>query len=472
MTELLYSSVAEQAAWVSTGEISARELVEHSIARIELLNPLLNAFAHIFTEESRAQADRLDAERKAGMTRGTLHGVPIAIKEENDIAGLPTRYGSAAYSAPAIADSEVVRRLRAAGAIIIGTTRMPEFGIWPFTESESFGWTRNPWDRDRSTAGSSGGTAAAVASGMVAAGIGGDGGGSIRLPASWCGLFGLKPQRGRVSLAPNPDLWRALGAIGPITRTVSDSALIHDAIGGARTGDRYTAAPLSRSMTHAATERIKRPLRVKVSIKNPSGGPTADRETVAALVRTTALLRQLGHEIIEVDPPYPRLGLQFQLQLGAGISDEAARADRPQLLERRTKALLRVARPLQRFGPWAEESARKLGEPFLEKLFEDADLLITPTTPSAALPVGQLDRIGAIAAVRKATPVSSYTSIWNVLGNPAAAMPVGFTTSGLPLSAQIIGPNNSEPTILALCAQLEQAGTGGTRRPPLDAATA
>ncbi|WP_052521579.1 amidase [Agreia bicolorata] len=196
MRELTHSSVVQQAEWAASGEVSARELVEHSLEVIDSRNSSLNAVATIMADEARLRADALDAQRRSSSDLGPLHGVPMVVKEENDIAGIPTRYGSAAYSTPALADSEVVRRLRAAGAVLIGTTRMPEFGIWPFTESEAFGMTRNPWNLDRSPAGSSGGTAAAVASGIVAAGIGGDGGGSIRLPASWCGLFGLKAQRG------------------------------------------------------------------------------------------------------------------------------------------------------------------------------------------------------------------------------------------------------------------------------------
>lgn len=469
MPELLYSTVIEQAGWAATGEVTARELVEHSLARIGVLDPILNAFAQVFADEARAEADRLDTERRTGGLRGPLHGVPMAIKEENDVAGIPTRYGSSAYTSPALADSEVVRRLRAAGAIIIGTTRMPEFGIWPFTESDSFGRTRNPWHTGFSTAGSSGGTAAAVASGMVAAGIGGDGGGSIRLPASWCGLFGLKPQRGRVSLAPNADLWRALGVIGPLTRSVADSALIHDVIDGAAPSDRFAAEALPERLLRSATEPLERRLRIMVSTKNPMGGPAPDRETAAAIDRAAALLRELGHHIVDADPDYPRLALPFQVQLAAGISDEAARADHPDLLERRTKAMLRLARPLSRLGGWAERSAHDNGEPFLARLFGDVDLLITPTTPTAALPIGQLDGAGAVAAVRKAGPVSSFTSMWNVLGNPAAAVPAGFTDAGLPLSIQIVGPRNGEPLIVALSAQLERARPWVGRRPAIDA---
>ena len=249
MTHLDFTSFADQARMVAAGEVASAELVEHCLARIHRLDQRLNAFAYVLDDAARAEAAARDATPTD--QRGPLHGVPIAIKDENDVAGLPTAYGGAAFTTPAAADSEVVRRLRAAGAVIIGKTRMPEFGIWPWTETSANGYTRNPWNPLRSTAGSSGGSAAAVASGMVAAAIGGDGGGSIRLPASFCGLYGLKCQRGRTSAAPNAHLWRSLGVIGPLTRTVEDSALIYDAITGSTPTDAWQAKPLPMTLTQA-----------------------------------------------------------------------------------------------------------------------------------------------------------------------------------------------------------------------------
>lgn len=464
--DLDFLSVVEQVGAVARGDVTARALVEHSLDRIGRLNPVLNAFAYVRADEARREADALDLAQARGETLGPLHGVPIAIKQENDVAGLPTEFGGAANTTPATADAEVVRLLRAAGAIIVGTTRMPEFGIWPFTESTSHGWTRNPWDVSRSPAGSSGGTAAAVASGMVAAGIGGDGGGSIRLPSSWCGLFGLKPQRGRVSAAPNPDLWRALGTIGPLTRTVADSALIYDVISQTTPVDRFRADPLPGSMSEAAAS-APRPLRIMVSTKNPIGGPLADEATRAALQEAAGVLRSLGHTIVAADPKYPSLGLAFQTQVAGGIADEAARVEHPELLEARTRALLRTTAVLTRWGSRAERSARRASETFLPTLFSDVDVLLTPTTPTPAMPIGQLDGAGAIAASRKATPVASYTSAWNVLGNPAAAVPAGFTADGLPLSVQMIAPTGGELTLIGLAAQFEAAKPWAARRPAI-----
>ncbi|MET0955262.1 MAG: amidase family protein, partial [Cryobacterium sp.] len=310
MVDLGFRGVAELRNLIVAGEVTAREVLQHSLDRIAALDPVLNAFAWVRADEALAEADELDREQAAGRLRGPLHGVPIAIKDENDVAGLPTAYGGASVTSPAAADSELVRRLRAAGAVIVGKTRMPEFGIWPWTETSANGYTRNPWNPLCSPAGSSGGTAAAVASGMVPAGIGGDGGGSIRLPSSFCGLFGLKPQRGRISAAPNADLWRSLGVLGPLTRSVADSALIYDAVAGSTAADRFTSTPWQGSLA-AAAATPPAPLRIGLALKNPSGGPAADAETIAALRQTAVALRELGHEVVEITPKYPNVALPF-----------------------------------------------------------------------------------------------------------------------------------------------------------------
>ena len=196
--------MAETVRLTTSGEATAVEVVEASLARIAELDPGLNAFSRVLADEARAEAAERDRALAAGETPGPLHGVPVAIKEEIDVAGCVTTFGGDANSTPVAADAEVVRRLRAAGAVIVGKTTMPEFGAFPYTESVARGITRNPWDPSRTPGGSSGGTAVAVATGMVPVGLGGDGGGSIRIPSACCGLFGLKPQRGRVTTAPQP----------------------------------------------------------------------------------------------------------------------------------------------------------------------------------------------------------------------------------------------------------------------------
>src|SRR5947209_12195804 len=226
-TDLAYAGIARQAQLIASGEVSSRELVDVLLERIARLEGSLNAFRVVFAERVRMEADQADARRGAGGDRALL-GVPIAVKDDIDVAGEVTAWGTNAVDGPAPADAEVVRRLRDAGALIIGKTNVPELTQWPFTESATFGATRNPWDLQRAPGGSSGGSAAAVAAGLVGAALGSDGAGSIRIPAAWCGLFGLKPQRGRVSLAPRPRAWHGLSVDCVLTRRVADTPRFHD----------------------------------------------------------------------------------------------------------------------------------------------------------------------------------------------------------------------------------------------------
>ncbi|NEG79371.1 amidase family protein [Bifidobacterium avesanii] len=450
--------IADLERLIAAKELSAEELTRAALDKAARLNPKLNAFTDLHPDEAIAAARALDdVQTRNGHTTGPLHGIPVAIKDENDVAGYVTGYGGAAFTHVAEHDSAVVGRLREAGAIVIGKTRMPEFGIWPWTESSANGYTRNPWNTLRSTAGSSGGSAASVAAGIVPVAIGGDGGGSIRLPSSFCGLFGLKCQRGRVTASPNRNLWQSLGVIGPLARFTADSALVYDVIAGSLPTDPWPAPPLDRPLSDAVrSDGPISPLRIAVSAKNPTGGPTADRETLDALKATADALAALGHHMEHIDPKYPAITYEFLAQTAAGVAEEAARADQPQLLEARTRRLLALTRPLRPLNASAIRHGIAMGLEFDRTFFADYDLLITPTTPTPAVPVGQLDGQGAIAASLKAVGASSYTAIWNVLGNPAAAVPSGFSRDGLPLSVQLIAPQNREDRALAVAAQLER----------------
>ena len=226
--DIAFSGAAQQARLLAAGEITAPALLELYLRRIGRLDPALNAYRVVLADPARAEAAAVQQRLDAG-ERLPLLGVPIAIKDDVDVAGEVTTMGTSAYGAPKACDAEVVRRLRAAGAVIIGKTQVPELTIWPFTESLTFGATRNPWDTDRTPGGSSGGTAAAVAAGLAAIGLGSDGAGSIRIPSTWCGLFGLKPQRDRISLHPHEDAWNGMVVNGPLARTVEDAALFLDA---------------------------------------------------------------------------------------------------------------------------------------------------------------------------------------------------------------------------------------------------
>src|SRR3954451_10361250 len=250
--DLAYAGIARQAALIRSGEVSPVELVELYLRRIERLEPRLNAFRVVFAERALAEARQAEGRRGAGSDRPLL-GVPVAVKDNLDMAGEYTAMGSHAYGGPATSDSEIVRRLKAAGAILIGKTMLSELAIFPWTEPAAWGMTRNPWGiEERTAGGSSGGSGSAVAAGLVAGASASDGGGSIRVPAAVNGAFGLKPQRGRVSLMPDAQHWYGLSQAGAITRTVQDSALWLDAVAGPAAGDAHAAEPPSRPFAEAA----------------------------------------------------------------------------------------------------------------------------------------------------------------------------------------------------------------------------
>jgi amidase len=462
--ELAYAGLARQAELVAAGEISSVELTRTVLDRIQRVDPLLNAFRTVMAEKALAEANDRDAAAKED--RGPLHGVPIAIKDEVDVAGEVTTFGGAANVIPVAADAEVVRRLRSAGAVIVGKTRMPEFGQWPFGESAAGGYTRNPWDRSRTTGGSSAGTAAAVAAGMVAAGLGGDGGGSIRIPSACCGLFGLKGQRGRVPITPVEHLWGALGVVGPLTRRVIDSALFYDAVRGAAPGDRWTAHEPATSFVDAARAAPGR-MRIAVSDRPSVRGVRLDPQQREALERTAEVCRGLGHEVAEVDVRYPDATAAFVPQFLGGVRSEADTVDRPDLLERRTKVVAALGRLVT--GPvfeWAmAESERLAGR--LNGLFDSWDILLTPTIAPLPRRLGVLDGAGFIRAAWRSQPHIAYTAIWNVCGNPAASVPAGMSREGLPLAVQLVGAPHDEPGILRLAAQLETAMPWADRHPDL-----
>ena len=237
-----FAGAAKQAEMVRAGEVSPTELVRLHLGRIERLDPELNAFRKVFAEKALLEAEQAEARLKAGEERPLL-GVPIAVKDEVDVAGEVTSYGTDAFSEPAKADCEMVRRLREAGAIVVGLTLLPEMAICGFTESATYGVTRNPWNPQRTPGGSSGGSAAAVASGMVPIATAGDGAGSIRIPAASCGLFGLKPSRGRVSLAPELEGWDGLAVDNCVSRSVLDTALWLDIVSGGSRRRRHRRRP-------------------------------------------------------------------------------------------------------------------------------------------------------------------------------------------------------------------------------------
>jgi amidase len=455
-TDLAFAGAAEQARLIAAGDVSSRELVQTYLDRIQRIEPQLNAWRIVFAERALAEADQADARRRAGNERPLL-GVPIAIKDDIDIAGELTAWGTAAHGGPAPQDAEVVRRLRTAGAIVLGKTNVPELTIWPFTETITFGATRNPWDVERTPGGSSGGTAAAVASGMVGIGVGSDGLGSIRIPAAWCGLFGIKPQRDRVPVAPHDDAWQGLSVNGPITRSVADAALFLDAT--ADTGG-FAAA--------AAREPGK--LRIAVSTKlAPGQFARISPDVRAAVERTSELLRSLGHEVFERDPDLPgSLMGNLLSRYFRGIHDDVATAmPHPQRLEARTRAMARIG-GLIPAGFVAKQRAAEAGlTARMNTIFDDADVLLQPGPVTGPSRIGQYHGRGAIWTLNGVAPRVPFQGFWNGTGQPACVVPAGLDRHGLPVGVQLIGRPSDEATLLSLSAQLEAERPWADRRPPV-----
>ncbi|HEY7629620.1 MAG TPA: amidase [Thermoleophilaceae bacterium] len=455
--DLAFAGAARQAELLRDGKLSSRELVEGYLERIAEIEPRLNAFRLVYTERALAEADQADARLRAGDHRPLL-GVPVAVKDNVDVAGDVTCHGTGTPREPASADSEVVRRLRAAGAVLIGRTHLPELAIWPITESQSYGITRNPWRFDRTCGGSSGGSAAAVAAGLAPVAVASDGGGSIRIPAACCGLFGIKPQRGRVSLAPLADHWHGLSVIGPVARRVEDAALFLDAVA--------EVAPETPFVETARRDPAK--LRIAFSEKTPVPARMSD-QVLGAMRDTAELLRSLGHEVVDHDPDYGEIRHLFAPRWLRGIYDDSRElvAD-PRQLQRRTRQMAGLGRAIT---PTLVEKARDGGDALLERLrvstFDNFDVLITPGLAAPPVETGRWEGRGALRTFIGVANWTPGTATWNITGQPAVAVPAGFTDDGLPLSVQIVGRPSAESTLIALSAQIERERPWADKRPKL-----
>jgi amidase len=465
-TDLAYAGIARQAELIAAGEVTPRELLELYLERIARFDGRLRCFRVVFAERARLEADQAQARRGAGGERPLL-GVPIAVKDDVDVAGEVTAFGTNAYGEPARADAEVVRRLREAGAVIIGKTNVPELTLWPFTETATYGATRNPWDAQRAPGGSSGGSAAAVAAGLVGAALGSDGAGSIRIPAAWCGLFGLKPQRGRVSMAPRGRPWYGLSVNGVLTRSVADTALFHDVAAGAIDSDSDSAPPPASSFSQMAATPPSG-LRIAISRRVPFGVISKlDSDAARALEDTAELLRSLGHTVEERDPDYGKDAmLAVIIRYLRGGYDDARALPHPERLERRTRGFARLGSLIpqgvvERSLAGEVELARRLNG-----VLEDHDVLITPATATPPPRIGQLQGRGALWTLNAVAGMVPYNGVWNVTGQPAASVPAGFGADGLPRAVQIVGRPNDEGTLLSLAGQIEAERPWAQQRPP------
>ncbi|MCX6397622.1 MAG: amidase [Propionibacteriales bacterium] len=464
MAELHDLTALEQGAAIAAGETSAAELVEHYLERAERLNPSLGAFVTFTGEQARQRARSVTAV-------GPLAGVPTAIKDLNATAGVRTMFGSALLRDHVPDESdEVVRRIESAGLISLGKTNTPEFGSPCYTESAVAPPAVTPWDLTRMAGGSSGGAAAAVAGGLAALAQGSDGGGSIRIPASCCGIVGLKPSRGRVSGAPMYGDVTGLATNGPLALTVRDAAALLDVMAGRAVGDPFWA-PAEAAPFLAACEvgpgRLK-VARFAVPVIAQTG---VDPECLAAYEAASTLLEGLGHHVVEIDPPMPREAVTtfetcWAVLTGlstAGLDEPSRRELQPltRWLGERGEAVSGPAFGLA-LGELRRIAARALA------VLAPYDVVLTPTLAQPPLPVGALrnddDPAADFEAQKQFTP---WTSMWNVTGSPAISLPTHHTPDGLPVGVMLAAAPGAEGLLLSLAAQVEQAAPWRDRRPPV-----
>lgn len=478
---------------VRTGQVHPRELVSSAIERIEALNPKLNAIVH-------RMYDRALSESERTLPDGPFRGVPIVLKDLLAwYAGEPMTAGSRLFRGWVPPhDTEIVRRYRQSGAIVVGKSNTPEFGLTPFTEPELHGPTRNPWDPTRTPGGSSGGSAAAVASGMVPLGGGGDGGGSIRIPASCCGLFGLKPTRGRTPTGPDVgEHWQGAAVEHCLTRSVRDSAAMLDALRGPEPGSPYEVEAPERPYLDEVT---RPPGRLRIAFTSaPLLGHDIHPDCRSALSDAVALLGSLGHDLVEGAPPIDRE--RFNLAFVTMVCGETAaeltearsligRDATPADVETPTWALALLGRSLsaERFVTahrYLRHVARTVGV-----FFDGIDVLMTPTLSMPPFPIGQLQppaselllmrvlghaRAGGLLKVlgaleRAAAKVFDfipYTPLFNVTGQPAMSVPLWWNADGLPIGVQFVTRLGDESTLFRLAGQLERARPWANRHPGL-----
>ena len=459
-TDIAFAGAAEQARMLAAGAITAPVLLERYLERIFRLDRELRSYRVVLAESARREAAAAQERLDAG-ERLPFLGVPIAIKDDVDVAGEFTCFGSSAFDAAATADAEVVRRLREAGAVILGKTAVPEMMLWPFTETVAFGATHNPWDLAYTSGGSSGGSGAAVAAGLAPIALGSDGAGSIRIPSSWCGLFGLKPQRDRVPLDPHDDAWCGLSVNGPMSRTVEDAALFLDAT--------HTGRAPRGGFVKAAARKPGR-LRIALSAKLP---PTiiarVGRAQQRALDGVEALLRDLGHEVLWRDPDYPAWAMYGHVlpRMWRGMYEDVQKLPHPERLEPRSRSIARLGGLIseQQIAKVRAAEAALAGR--VLSLFDDFDVLITPGTATGPSRIGQYQRRGGVATLGLVSSRVPFSAIFNATGQPAASVPWFLDGESLPVSVQLVGRPSDEATLLALSSQIEAARPWANRRPPV-----
>jgi amidase len=477
MGEFARLDATGQAELVRDGQVSATELVESAIRRVEALNPELNCVITDMAEKALAAAS-------GQLPGGPFRGVPMLLKDlACHSAGDPFHEGMAFLKRLQWTEAEdqfLARKFREAGFVFVGKTNTPELGILPTTEPAAYGPTHNPWDLTRSPGGSSGGSAAAVAAGLVPVAHANDGGGSIRIPASHCGLVGLKPSRGRVSIGPDfGDVMSGLVSEHVVSRTVRDSAAVLDAVCGAMPGDPYVAPARERPYAQEVGADPGR-LRVGLMTTPPGGQITSHPDCVAAAQAAASKLEALGHH---VERAYPKalddaeLIATFLVRWTAGIAwnlkyweGKTGQTIQAQDVEPSTWALAEVGRShgaaeYLRAVEYHQRVARSVAEWWQEGF----DLLLTPTTAEPATPLGAFDAPpeDPVAPIMRAVPLAVFTSAFNSTGQPAISLPLHWSAEGLPVGSQLVADYGREDQLIRVAAQLEAADSWTERWPAL-----
>ncbi|MEZ0089585.1 amidase [Streptacidiphilus sp. EB129] len=475
MTQLHDLTAREQGELISTGKLSPVELTDHYLDRIDRHNATVGAYITVTPELARSQAAQAEADvaaaRREDRPLSPLHGVPIPVKDLNFVAGVRATLGSAAFAehVPDV-DDHVVTRLRAAGTVMLGKTNTPEFGLPSYTENQVAPPARTPWGLEYSAGGSSGGAGAAVASGLAPIAHGSDGGGSIRIPASVCGLFGIKPSRGRVSSGPTLYDISGLSTSGPLARTVADAATLLDVMAGAMPGDCYTAPALPPGETFAdQADREPGSLRIAVITTPPVPGLEVHRDCVTATENAAELLSSLGHrpEPLEL-PADDTLRRVFQQVWGVMATQRPVAPELEDQLMPLTRHLR--AQGLGVSGPdfaTALYTFRAVGA-LVAALQQDYDVILTPTLAQPPALVGGLradeDPELEFARITAFTP---FTPLYNATGQPSVSLPLHWTEDGLPVGVMLGGRYGDEATLISLSAQLERARPWAARKPAI-----
>ncbi|GLU47931.1 amidase [Nocardiopsis ansamitocini] len=473
MSEIHDFTAVEQAELISRRELSPVEITDHYLDRIDRLNHEVGAFITVAPELAREQA--LTAEKRVLSDTPELLppllGVSVPLKDLDMVAGMTCTWGSALFTehVPEL-DEAFVAELRLAGAVFTGKTNTPEFGASCYTENDIAPPARTPWDLTRSAGGSSGGAAAAVAAGLAPLAQGSDGGGSIRIPASACGLFGIKPSRGRVSAAPaRPDLI-GLSATGPLARTVADAALLLDVIAISRPGDYYSAPPLPEGDSFLAhTGRAPGRLRIARFAAPNVEGATVHPDVLVAYENAALLLADLGHDVEEIDHPFDA-GLLDHFEVVWTVL--AARTPVAPSDESGLRPLTRWLREKGRSVSATEylDATTRLQSANRAALSAMApyDAVLTPTLGLPPVPIGHFDADGdPRAEFARMTEFTPFTSMFNISGQPAVSVPLHTGPEGLPIGIQLAGRIGGEGTLISLSAQLESARPWSDRKPEI-----